>query len=47
MLFPNDKGYIVGCPIWVLCVGNSVYYLVVQLIDDVTYKLSNLVELII
>ena len=31
---------------WV-CVGMLVYYLTLQPIDDVAYKLSNLVELII
>ena len=46
VLFPNDEGYLVGCPIWV-CVDNLVYYLAMQPIDDVAYKLSDLVKLII
>ena len=37
---------VVGCPIWV-CVGNLVYYLAVQPLDDMVYKLSDLVELIV
>ena len=30
-----------------ICVGNLVYYLTMQLIDDGAYKLSNLVGIII
>ena len=41
-----DKGYIVGCPVWV-CMGNLVYYLAVQPIDGVAYKLSDLAKLTI
>ena len=37
---------VVGCPIWV-CIGNLVYYLAVQPIDDMVYKLSDLVKLIV
>ena len=46
VLFPDDEGCLVGCPIWV-GVGKLIYYLTMQPIDDVVYKLSSLVELII
>ena len=46
VLFLDDQGCLVGCPIWVY-VGKLVYYLTMQPIDDVIFELSNLVELII
>ena len=44
VLFPNDYGYLVRCPIWV-CACNLVYYLAVQIIDDIAHKLSDLGKL--
>ena len=46
VLFPDDEGCLVGCPIWI-CVRKFVHDLTIRPIDDVAYELSNLVELII
>ena len=42
-LFRNVQDNLIGCPIWV-CICKSANYLVVQTIDDVAYKLSDLVK---
>ena len=46
VLFPHDWGCLVGRPICI-CVGKLVYYLAMQPKDDVAYKLSDLVKLVI
>ena len=41
VLFPDDYGCLVGSPVWVF-VDKLVYYLTIQPIYDVAYKLSSL-----